>query len=267
MALKSISTERMIGVTGAWVDPEQDRPVIEKNPVLAVLLPSLDEVHAGVLALRRPATDTKQEKELAALAVEGGEVDGVHDGQLRGGWHYLTAVAMFCRDGGARQQLLDLRDRVFPSGLAATQLSWGEESGNARAVEEHLDDATWAVLRRYKTLPGRTLADEITDWLGAARELGVLDNRRARVLAEQQQAETTLGLGRGENLQPRNRWIRVVRAFANLVSLLGDAALDARLLGPLRDAEARAERRQSRRAADPELPDPPTGSTGADADK
>ena len=237
----------MIAISAAWLDAGRDRPKLEKLPLLSSLLPTLDSAHKALLTLRQPVADASPE---LRRRIE--EQDRIHDAKARGSHGLLTALAELAGTEAESDELLALRDRLLPRGLSTVRLGYREEAGNAEAVRQYLAGSSKdrATLRKIKTLSGRTLEDEIDAYLSAGLALGRLEDERASL--------DRSGSAPGELQRARNAWIRAVRAVdANLdLDASADDALRAQLLGPLHDAEARADRRRSAGPDDPQPPAP-----------
>lgn len=240
MALKNLSTEGMISLSGAWIDPARDRGKLEKLPLIRLLLPLIDSVHGELLTLRQPADGGESE-----LRRKLEESDRRHDRKVRGVYGLLTALAELAESVEESEELLALRDRVVPLGLRTVQLAYRDEAGNAEAVRASLTPKDRQVLRKLKTQGARTLEDEVDAYLQAGSQL-------ARLEAERAESERR-PIAPADILRARNNWIKAIRAVqANLdLDTTADATLRAQLLGPLEDAETRADRRRSKAPGEP----------------
>lgn len=230
MALKNLSTVEMVALSGPWVDGAAQRPHLESHPLLAALLPALEAAHRDLMGHRRHGDDS-----LARIAAQLELLDARHDRKARGIFFLLTALGDLEDDPRAGRHLFDLRDKLLPRGLAMTQLSYAEEAAHAASIAGVLDEPDRHLLARLR-YGERTLADEVDAWVATALELGRLESERAALAPG-----TT---DDGDGLRARNTWTAVVHALlANLDLTAGlDAATRERIAGPVRAAEARADR-------------------------
>jgi len=249
MARKNLSTETMIGLSAAWLDPKQERPLLEAHALTAGLLPLIEEAHRNAVASLKPAQTL--DAELDDLQEQSGSVDKTHDRKARGIWYYYTAVAELSDNPDTVTRALDERDRLLPGGLSTTTMSYSDESGNAHAVKETLDPTFRKSLRSWKTIEGRTVEDEVDRWVGAGIELGRIEARRATL--SQTGDEPTQSPPVPTQGRARNAWINITNGLVANVPLTGmNTAASARVLGPMFAAEAKADRRAARKAGEPE---------------
>ncbi|HEX2573218.1 MAG TPA: hypothetical protein VH877_26955 [Polyangia bacterium] len=238
MGLKNLSTETMLSLSAAWTDPQRERPIIQSVQLLAALLPSLDAAHAALLAVRK-SSDSLDES-LKRLTDEAEKMDTRHDRKVRGSYWLLSALAELAENPADAARVLDLRDRLIPRGPATTGMTYVDEAGNVEALKEMLDEPTHAELRKIQTVGGRTLDDEVKDWVQAGEALGKIENQRSALERQRDGAPTVHGTA----AQARTQWIRATRAFltnAELVSEIDEGTLD-RIIGPLYAAESLADR-------------------------
>jgi hypothetical protein len=237
MALKQLSIEEMEQVSAAWVDTSNPANSIFSGVVaISGLLPQVqqvhDELHAAV------PQDNPAAKELAALA---SETDYLHDVLARGIYGYLTEVALLVDNGAA---LLELRNSLMPEGLGkVVRNTYRGQAGFAALLRQRLDASARSQLEALPLPNDDNLLNRVQAWLDAGDRLGKLEERKARLEAA---SPTTAGMIQ----DARNRWIRVANAVianADLAEL--DDAQQRTLLGPLRDAEAKADLRQARKKA------------------
>jgi hypothetical protein len=239
MGFRNFSLQTMVNISGPWLDPEQDRGVFSSFPLLSVLLPTIEEAHAGLLGTQRIGPTSPQRiKEFMDRAAA---LDATHDRKLRGAYGFLTSLAEMADDAYLASSLLDLRDRLAPAGLRATMRSYAEQAGDAKLLPSRLDTASKKLLGKLKT-PEGTLSDIVDAWVAAALELEQVDAQRAK-LAEESPADG--GVTPRAAVNARNAWIRAVRAVESNLALEKAAteAIVERLLGRLRREEARADRR------------------------
>lgn len=251
MALLRLTAEEMVQLSAPWVTPDNEAYTIVKSvPLLAALQPQIEGAH-GLLISMIPAADSPKFKELSAAEAE---LDVRHDTLVRGIYGGLTSLALISA-GGA--ELLSLRDLLLPEGLAHTQKSYRGEAGHAALVEPRLDANTRKRLAAV-TLYDRTLEALVDEWLGVAKQLGALEEQKAK------------RVGPGGNTafeisQARFGWIRVVKALlANAELAPIDENKDRVLFAALRAAELAADRRKRSRTATVESAENIAGSEAKD---
>ncbi len=233
MAVKMLTVEEMNQVSAPWVtEGNPARAAIEKTPLLAALWPQLQSAHAAIFALRA-ATDEPKIRELSARQAV---LDAAHDDHVRGIHGALTSLAQV---SGARTELLALRDSLFPEGLPHTNLTYRGEAGHGAMLEARLDDRLRARLKAVN-LHDKNLLDLTLEWLGLARQIGQLEDERARLSPAPSPAS--------EINRARLGWIRITNALLANAELAGiDSATEHLLFAPLRAAEAAAESRGKKR--------------------
>ncbi len=240
MSLRNLSAQSMVVVSGAWVDPKRERPVLEGIALVAPLVPQLTKAHGNLI--RMQVTGSDAEKELAGIKKEEAELDDLHDRKVRGVFGILTAMAELADTAQKAEGCIDLQDRLFPLGLRAVGRSYLDEAGDVEMVAGRLDDDSRNRLRRFP-LPGTDLCAEVDAWIEAGGKLGELETRRARL----EGGDKDDGVTRAEAAAARNRWIRTVRALLTNLDLVEDLDEDTRrrILEPLQTAESKADRRRS----------------------
>jgi hypothetical protein len=234
MALNRLTVEEMNQISEPLVAPGgAARAAIEMVPLLAALLPQLQAAHAGIFALRAPLEDPKAREmsgRLAALDIE-------HDTRVRGIHGALTGLAQV---SGAGTELLALRDQLYPQGLGHTQLTFRGQAGHGAMVAARLDSALEARLKAV-TLHDRNLLDLVKEWQSVAKQMGQLEDERARLLPNATPA--------ADIIKARLAWVRVMNALLANADLAGiDEATDHLLFDPLRAAEKAASNRGKSKA-------------------
>jgi hypothetical protein len=252
MAYKTLTTPTMVTITGAWLDEEHEKPLIAALPQAGPLLAGAEKAHKG-LVLTQKAGGKVNEKAVA-LQKQQEILDVLHDRKSRGIYNALTAFADLADDADAAAAILGVRDRLYPQGLRLVQWSYTDEAGDAELVDKRLTKTDKALLKQLPA-PGGTLADEHKAQVKAAKKLGELEKEKIALLAT---APSTTGI---DVVRARNLWIRTVTAFVAVLALedLSDADR-ARILGPLEEAERKADRRAPKGEATE-----PTPKKGADA--
>lgn len=248
MAFKNITSETMLAISGAWLDPERSRRQIEKVPLLKHLLPSVEEAHGALLASGAPEAPDALSAKLAENSAEAAEADRRHDRKARGAWYLCTGLAELADDPAVARRLLDLRDRVVPKGLGTTSASYRDEAGHAETQRAALTDDDRARLAEIRSHGRRTLENEVDAWLEAGGALGRLVHARAALEA---QAGAASSSARPDAARARNAWVRVANAVVSNAELARvDEAARIAILGSLLDAEAQADRRAADRRAE-----------------
>jgi hypothetical protein len=245
MAYKNFTTQTMVTISGTWLDKAHERPLIESLPQAGALLSSVEKAHKGLLHTQ--LTGEKTDAELSAVQLESADEDTRHDRKARGLYYALTAFADLADDPDDTAAYLALRDRIFVHGLKVIQWSYADEAGEAKLVDERVTPADRALLKQLP-MPGGKLMDAHTARVKAGNRLGELDRKRIALSSHTDGAQ---GATQGDVMRARNNWIRVVNAFVATLDLeenLSEASWE-RILGPLREAERRADRRGNATAA------------------
>lgn len=236
MALRNLTVEEMVALSAGWVGAgNAAHRLLKSHTRLVALLPDLERVHNAIYSVTPQLLDPRK-AELSQRAVA---LDARHDQIVRGIYGVLTAYAPLAEDAS---ESLELRDALIPGGLSAvTQISFRGQAGYASLLRDRLTPELRKRLKAF-SLPKGSLLDRVETWLETAQKLGELEEERARI-----EASEGPSLGR-QTVEARNLWIRVVNAFLSLAALADlDSKDDLILLGPLRDAEARADARSLRR--------------------
>jgi hypothetical protein len=246
MALKRLTAQEMIQLSKPWVTQgDPGRAALEKVPLLAALLPRVEEAHQAIFSVEVETEDPKAK----ALSEEEAELDGEHDGLVRGVYGTLT---MLSEVSAQKDELLRLRDLLLPEGLEHARKTYRGEAGHAALVASRLDDATRTRLKSI-VLHDKTLLELVDTWLAAASQLGDLEEQRARLAAPAASSAAQINAA-------RMTWVRVANALvanAELAELEPDA--DRTLFSALRAAERTADGRKRAHPVPP-VPAPATGA-------
>lgn len=248
MAFRNLTIDEMLGLTSAWLDPARGRAHLERVPLLASLLPTLDAAHQGLLELLRPRHLSPLAESLVDLSREAAVADVLHDRKGRGAFAMLTALVELTDDPVMVGVYQDLQKRLFPDGISIVDQAYLAEAGNAeRLARELADPSVRAVLESIVRPGGRTLLSDLEALVFAGSELGRLEARRAALIA-QSGAPESQPQPRGAVLKARKAWVDAVETLqANLSLASGvDEAIEAHVLRPLREAEGAADRRGTR---------------------
>jgi hypothetical protein len=217
------------------VTPETPaRTAIEKYQPLTALLPQVQEAHGSMVVLH-----SKESPQLHALSQQELQIDAKHDAYVKLIYNALTVLA----PGAAnRDELLSLRDMLFPEKLQHMKRSYRGEVGHAVLVAKQMDAATQARLKAVQ-LNDKTLFDLYAGWQGTTKQLGDLEDQRAHL------SQATPSAAK-EIVTARNRWIRVVKAFLACAEVANlDAESDNLIFAPLRAAEQVADNRMRSKTA------------------
>jgi hypothetical protein len=256
MSLLNVTTETMVTLSDRWTDPKKQRKQLTALALLAPLVPVIQRAHDDLLSKQQ--TGSAIHAQIATLQKEQAARDKRHDRKIRGTHSVLSGFADLTDDPGSAQALLDLRDRLLPIGNRATLRSYTDEAGDAKRLPSRLDDASRKLLAKLPT-PDGPLQSHVDAWLEEAKQLGLQEEQREH-LTQQLEAGNG-GPTAAEVVQARNAWIRAARAIeANLaLDPKADAETIEKILGPLRRAEAKADRRRgSARDEATALEDAPT---------
>jgi hypothetical protein len=91
------------------------------------------------------------------------------------------ALTELSQVSGASGGLLRLRDKLFPEGLAHTQKTYHGQAGHGATVAARLDAGLQQARRKAFSLHDKSLLDLVNGWLGVAKQLGDLEDERARL--------------------------------------------------------------------------------------
>lgn len=261
MSLRDLSTQSMVTIISAWLDPDLERKDIEALEKAAFLLPTLEEAKTTLIATQARPTDILA-PEISAVQKAQTAVDGTHDRKSRGTHGALTAFAELVDDPDKAAQILALRDKLFPQGLSVVKWSYTDEAGEAELVEARLTAQDRALLKQL-SYPGGKLFDAHEARIAAARKLGELEQKKQGLIRASESKDGKVGPS--DVVKARNAWIRAVRAFVGILDLEKNLAAKTRekILGPLEEAERKAARRGGKENSETPLEnDTPNGQEG-----
>lgn len=211
MALRDLSTAKMVRISGAWLDADHEQPVLLGLRRVEPLLGDLQRVHTGLLQSQRK-TD-QGSAELKRLGAKAAELDAVHDRRARGIYDGLGALANLVDDPERAKAARTAQAELFPDGLTITTRSYSDEAGEAELVGGRMSPATKALLKA-ESLGGVSFATHVTRWRSAARELGAVEQERT-VLQAELKAEP-----RGTTAaRARNAWIKIMTVILSALEL------------------------------------------------
>lgn len=237
MALKRLSTEEMVQLSGPWVtEGTEARDAILAVPEMAGVLPKVEAAHGALHGVQPTAEDPR----LARLQEEAAEEDVQHDTLVRGMHMYLTSLALLSGSSTTADSLLQLRDFLLPDGLETMQKSYRAEAGAGDLLKTRLSDDAGAK-KQLKKIPvlEKHLGQYVDMLLARAKRLGELEDERARIVNAPASPSDGARL-----MLARNQWIRAVNALvanADLAELDGDKS--RLVFGALRLVEKKADRR------------------------
>ncbi len=244
MALKNLTVEEMVSVSGAWTDASNaGHEALQQQPRLAAFLGDLQTVHEDIVAVV-PGPNKPREAEIVELAAQ---EDALHDTLARGIHGMLTHLALLQDDGSV---YIELRDELMPAGLAKTiQATYRGQAGWTYLLRERLMGDSRKALEGIPLPDGRNLFATVDAWLDAGARLGKLEEERAR-LAEGKSLAAQV-------VSARNQWIRLVNTLLSLAEWSElDEEAERVIFGPLQDAESTADQRAARRSSDAVAPEP-----------
>ncbi|MFO0602707.1 MAG: hypothetical protein U0324_06005 [Polyangiales bacterium] len=260
MSLWNLTVSEQTGVTGALLNPKVLRPRFQATPLLAAMLPGLDQVHAQVATFAPARNAEAAERELGALSEEGNALDvGTHDRLVRALFRLCDGLAEAAEGPDEAERLRAMSARVLPQGLATGQQSWIGEAGNAARLEAELDgDPAFRASLAAIPLPGgRTLLTLVEELVAAGQRLGAIELRRAelrRAIAANAPAEgDDASAKEGVTLSAaRKAWVDTVETLRGVLRMAQspvDADVRDAVLSLLDDAEKRADARARTRVA------------------
>ena len=251
--LNLLSTEKMLALTQIWT--VDHRPALAAAPQTAGLLVSLDAVFTRLSASAKRAPVATSAKEVYKIQRD---TDQIHDHLLRGNFFLFTALAHYAaanNNHAEAQALLSLRDQLYPDGLSGTTLSFEEEAGAAKILEDQLTDAIRATLKSIVVSPNGNLLEKVVAQIEHAKKLRVLEQQKKTA----QQFDATTDHADNEERKTRYDWIDTVRTLERSLRLARknqniSAEIEAKLLSGLREAQKSAAQKLKEEKAN--APDP-----------
>ncbi|MBN2526266.1 MAG: hypothetical protein JXR76_07725 [Deltaproteobacteria bacterium] len=236
--LKGLSNAAMIGATGGWVDPAQERPMLEGIPEVAGFVPTLDKARDNLIAMQLSGEMTATEQRLKELNDAAVNQDATFDRLARGVHGIFSATACLVGESEAEgQRLLRLRTVLFPDGLLIVNRSYIEEAGSIEMAKGRLTEDDRAFLDTFPCVGG-TILTRVDEWFEAGVVLGGLERDRSQLAEASESAEV---VSKSDMMVARNQWIRVVRAILAGLALSEKAGENTvtTILQPLKKAVAR----------------------------
>lgn len=254
----------MASISETWLHPKGTRPLIEAIAPAAALLPSVQKAHDG---LKKAQAQPQQVPEkLLEIQKKQAELDKLHDRKGRGTYLVLTGFAEIADDPALVAEILALRDKIFDPtiGLRVLQASYAEEAGEVILLEERLNDEDRALLKKMPC-PKGSLLDAHQARVTAGKKLGALDTEKNALSSDQVSAPGEVTMP-ADVLRARNAWIKAARALITVLDLDDlDAATRTKILGPIEEAERKADLRVAGKStaadATPAKPAPEDGNS------
>jgi hypothetical protein len=239
MGLRDLSSAKMVAISGAWLDPSKERPLLERLSRVRPLLPDLDEAHHGLQVFQQRApTGGEKARPMVPTTTR---LDAQHDRLARGVHGLCGALAMLTEDPAESEAFLTLQRQLMPQGLSITRGTYLEEAGQAELVNERLSPASNALLESTQ-VRGRSLREYVDSWRTTAKALGTAEADKTRLAAEP---------STGSRGFARNAWTTAVNALLHMLEREKTLTADERrqLLEPLETALAKAATAKARAAA------------------
>ena len=229
MALIKLSNREMVKLGQDLLQTGgKQREKLDAVDAARALIPTL-ESSLSLLVLSEAPTNS----EIARLTSQLTFVDGRHDSLVRAIDGRCEAEQDATTDPEVHEIMAQVRLAVFLSGRSIIVASYMEEAGEVRFREARVTPAIRKVLKKLKTYEGRTLEELYDELQAVATEIGVLEKRRQELGEE---GEIIV-----KNRAARFQWIRGINA---LIAVLESQGIDPNtIIGPIREAEAKAERR------------------------
>jgi hypothetical protein len=260
MALRNLNVRTLVSILDGWTHPSRARPVLEKLPLLAALLPKLDVIKQDLAGTQ--GAGVALDNQLKELTSEASTIDALHDRKKRGAYQILSGLAEVSDSPAGAAALIDLRDRLIPEGLASLKHSYLDEAGDAKLLSARLDDPSSALLKSI-AVGGGHLGDVVDAWLAAATKLEAIEGQRSKLSSPTgKEAFVSKSAKQGA----KNAAIRAVRMVESSLAMEGaDQATVERLLTSVHRAEAKADRRAASGAVMSEEVDDTTESAEPEA--
>lgn len=253
MGLLDLPTAAMIAITGAWLDSERERPLIECLSLAGPLLGKIKEVHSGLVQFQNAGK--VEHPEVRALIAKTTALDADHD-RLARGLHSMVSALVEISNPEAAEGYRSLLEQLFPTGLSINRQTYIVQAGEVDLREGRLTAESYRLLEAtlVSTPEGpRSLRKLVDDWHQTARTLGEAEARKAQLKREDSDEISRAAA--------RKAWARIISHF--LATLDHEGALSAqnraRLLEPLESslkkaALARAKAKTAGVVFDPEAP-------------
>lgn len=244
-ALKDLSIASMTVISGDWLNPDKERPLLSSLPRVAPLLEDLDVAHRNLLEFQNYAV--KLSPEMIALNEKAAALDSRHDRQARGVYDLLGSLAELTDDANDAEALLAAKSELFPQGKLITNRSYLDQAGEAALSEKRLSERSRWLLKNV-TVRNITLEKYVNGWRTTAVQLGNVEKERL-LLAKQATPQLSVG-------KVRTAWIRAVKDILSMLDReKGLSESDRRrILEPLETALARLAKKKTPVSTEPLVP-------------
>lgn len=212
MGKRNLTTQTMVKISEGMVDPERDKPILERYPLTGALLPLLLQAHTNLIRLHRESLQSQGA--IAEIQKEQAALDAIHDRKIRGVHGLLSSLAEVSDDADKARHYLGLRDRLLPDGLRAVQRSYLDQSGEVVLLQDRLDDATKQALLEIQTPEGSAF-DHVQAWIGAGKRLGALEVKRLEITKKAGETDTR----KSDVRDARFEWIRTMNALETTLEM------------------------------------------------
>lgn len=247
MSLRRLTVEKMVALSEAFLAAHQK--ALAQIPQTAGILVSIESAHKNLFRMQEQvSTSPPTVREIYKKQVK---LDQQHDNYYRCAYHQLISLVAlyYARGDEKRAELLtQLRDTIYPDGLAGINYSYDEEAGAATLMERAMTDEVKMLLRgivvEQTATETVTLFNVVQLQILLAKEIGVLEKQKKdAAAAEQQQHSVTLR----DHQRAIDAWINAFRTLERALRLaIHDKRLTkeeaAAFLQDIRDAEDKADR-------------------------
>jgi hypothetical protein len=247
MARNEFDLLDMLGVSKKWLEPPLIT-LIESIPAARGVIPDLMAAHQGLfLPAKKPDGPGAA---VVAIRDEQKLLDVRYDDLLHGGYWVLTGLASLAMDVLERAAYLSLRDTLFPTGIAGTQLSYSKEGSAATLLEGRLTDSERAVLEQIPLPKNLTrepnLLSAIDEHIEKGKRIGVLEEEKKKKKKQGSEAAVITGPNVAE---VRRAWLGAAKALETVLGLRSVAPEDRDIiLAPLLEAEERYDNKAKKAA-------------------
>lgn len=241
MALQDWATQEMVTITEQWLHREKQRPLIERLPRVAPLLPDLAEAHEKIVVFQNRGK--QQSADVAELRARTSRLDAEHDGYSRAIHHLLLGLSEIAESEEASSRIDELRAELLPQGLGINQQRYLVQAGEVALREQRLSPESNRLLESIvlvrRGCADLSLRELVNRWGKVAHELGEAESQKVRIQAGE--------VSEGSRGPARRAWVSIVSLFLQMLEReTGLSEAERRqLLEPLRHADAKAVKRRA----------------------
>lgn len=212
MDIRYVESSELFAVSAIWLDPKQERSKLESKDATRGLLPLMETAHKGLQ--RAVQTEEFSTAELEKARKEADDLDDLHDDLYRGTFYLLTAQAAFSPE--RRELLLELRDYLFPDGLAGVNKAYLTESGEVGLLSERLTPEKRSLLQSVVVDSTTHLLMKVEQLIKVGAALGLAEKKKQDLLQLQSEMAP---LSRSEINQTKNDWLIAAKTFMGAIQL------------------------------------------------